>query len=157
MIQPRHKAYLDAMGIPVWVLRAVTPGDSKACPVQIGPGSGQVLLLCAAGDDLAGKLASDISRCLRAEPVWGWPVEDDSAGPLTEAVTERLFTHILVLGRDAEAAAFGGPAPELIGSAAVIRAPALADLGQSMADRRKLWALLCQHRLAGPRSQQGQD
>lgn len=157
MIEPPHKAYLDAMGIPVWVLRNTTSTRATVQAVHIGPGSGQVLLLCAARDESSGKLASDISRCLRAEPVWGWPVEDDSASPMAEAVAERLFTHILVFGSNAEAAAFGGPAPEVVGSAAVIRTPALPDLRQSMAERRKLWALLCQHRLAGSRSHSGQD
>ncbi|NNL96466.1 MAG: hypothetical protein HKO64_12665, partial [Xanthomonadales bacterium] len=144
MIAARQKAYLDAMNIPVWVLRSTAEASNSACAVQLGPGSGQVLLLCASREHSAGKLASDIARALRIEPVWGWPVDDPSCPLLAESVGERLFTHIVVFGSDAELSGFGGPASELLGSAAVIRAPAMPDLRQSAAERRKLWAQLCQ-------------
>ena len=154
-MQGRKKAYLEAMGIPVWELRNAVQTESAAQAVQLGPGAGQVLLLGSAADESAAKLSSDISRCLKSEPVWGWPAGDESGVRLEDSVGERLFTHVLVFGPETETVIFGGPAPDLVGSAVVVRAPSLEEIAQSGAGRRKLWAMLCQHRLAGIRDQTG--
>lgn len=154
-MQARRKAYLEAMGIPVWELREPTQAEAAAQAVQLGPGAGQVLLLGSTADESAAKLSSDVARCLKSEPVWGWPAGDESGARLEDSVGERLFTHILVFGPETETALFGGPAPDVVGSAVVIRAPSLEEIAQSGAGRRKLWAVLCQHRLAGIRDQAG--
>ena len=149
-------AYLKAMEIPVWVLRDREQADpAEILGVKLGPGSGQVLLLCNHVSETAGKLASDIARCLRAEPVWGWPAMDETAPALEEAVSEQLFTDILVFGSEVESAMFGGPAPELLGSAAVRRLPTISEIEGSHAARRSLWNALCNHGLAGVRKAGG--
>lgn len=155
MVQSRQKAYLDAMGIPVWVLRDGNASSHETLDVQLGPGSGQVLLLSSTLNESAGRLAADIARSLRSEPVWGWPATDEPGLNLQDAVKERLLTHIVVFGTDAAAQMIDRSASELLGSAIVVRAPSLSDLKTSVAERRKFWSILCQHRLAGPRGRPG--
>lgn len=112
----------------------------------IGPGSGQTLLLCQRRADAASRLASDIARCLDETPVWGWqaqPVNDPGfetdALDLESAIRDRLFTRVLVFGGSAAEA--GNPA-DVLGSARIIHAPALAELARSPEHKRNLWSKL---------------
>ncbi len=103
MRQKVQQAYLQAMGIEVWVARdsvqdeayaepeavaAVRPEPAAEAAVQqpavtewpaatgallIGPGTGNTLLVCSNAEEAATPLAADICRCLAVEPVWAWP------------------------------------------------------------------------------------
>ena len=151
MITLRQRAYLDAMGIPVWVARGGAPEksleDAPRGRIQLGPGDGQLMLLCGSISEPAGKLATDVARALGTRPVWAWPAADEGL-ELAEAVEEAMFTHVLVFGPETELGLFGGPAPELVGSAAVLRLPSLVELSSSPGARKTLWRTLTANRLA---------
>lgn len=160
MTSPLQRAYLDAMGIPVWQSRAsaaqaaemeIQPAAASrpAMALQLGPGSGPVLLLCQSVSEPASALATDIARSLDQSPVWGWPVAEAEAAAATEAISEGLFTHVIVFGLETIHALFGGEAPETVGAACVLRAPSLAALADSPSERKSLWRTLLQNHLAG--------
>ncbi|NND43751.1 MAG: hypothetical protein HKN58_00405 [Xanthomonadales bacterium] len=166
MSSPLQRAYLDAMGIPVWLSRepAVQPAGTEtetapesqpAMALQLGPGSGPVLLLCQSVSEPASALATDIARSLDQSPVWGWPVAEAEATAVTEVISEGLFTHVIVFGHETIHALFGANAPETVGAACVLRAPSLAALADSPAERKSLWRTLRQNHLAGTHSNAG--
>lgn len=159
--------YLDALGIDAWVSRASLarmarhqaeilaeglPGKAVDGPALvpgrylIGPGAGQTLFLCKRQEEASSRLASDIARCLDEAPVWGWQAQagmeagSDRAGmSLESAIQDRLFTRVLLFGTTAESTS---DQSTVIGSARIIYAAALADLGKSPQDKRSLWAQL---------------
>lgn len=142
-----QRAYLDAMGIPVWTLRetaeieptAVEPGLS----LKLGPGSGGVLLICAAVAESAGKLANDINRLLGGVPVWSWPDDGEDAVKPDVAVDENLFTTVAVFGADLAERIFGSETPQSLNSASLVLLPSMPDLEESAQARQALWAGLC--------------
>jgi len=147
----RQRAYLHAMGIPVWLARARGADAQPAAStgrVQLGPGQGPVLLLCGAIHEPACLLASDVARALACGPVWAWPAAPGEGLELPMAASEGLFTHAIIFGSETEIALFGGPAPDMLGPALVLRAPALDTLASSAGARRGLWRILADNRLA---------
>jgi hypothetical protein len=179
MNEVQRQQYLDAMGIQAWIskekadaraVQAAAPetrvsplreySDSKAqtsdTPVpdlcfEIGPGTGQTLLLCGRRAEASSQLASDIARCLDEVPVWGWQLPggstvsnrnshaDEAGLSLERAIKERLFTRVLVF---AAGPAKGTGGSEVLGSARVIYAPPLALLATSPEQKRNLWQQL---------------
>jgi hypothetical protein len=118
-------------------------GSAIAGRVVLGPGAGSTLLLCGKPGEAATALAADIARSLGSEPVWSWLAQDEAAPgvPLEQAIEERLFTRVLVFGRDLFAPA-ADPAVQVIGSARLIRVESIPVLVQSGAARRALWLAL---------------
>jgi DNA polymerase III psi subunit len=162
VISDRQHDYLDAMGISVWFLReSVSPVDSsvpgpsqltsspsssfadKTPGLKLGPGSGGILLICAADTDSASRLANDISRALGNVPVWAWPDADDAAVELTSAVEDKLFTTVAIFGNDLAAQFFDGEPPASLKSAKVVLLPAMSDLQGGAEARRALWMTFC--------------
>jgi DNA polymerase III psi subunit len=173
--EQQRRQYLHAMGIEPLVCRGLgmavaagpvaqpavdehfspAPGQSadtaEAC-YEIGPGAGSTLLLCDSREQAASPLASDIARCLDEVPVWGWNVaadQQDARAPaftLESAIRDRLFTRVLLFS-DA-----GYPQALVIGSARIIRAPALPQLANDPQQKRVLWSQLTEHGWAGRRS-----
>jgi hypothetical protein len=154
------------MGIPVWVSRTAQgerPGqDSRtdqaqplaveqAAGLQLGPGKGAVLLLCASVNEPSGVLATDLARALGNNAVWAWPAAGEHGTRPEAAVAEGLFTHLLVLGKNVDAAVFGGKTPESLGAAAVLRVDSLDELAASERSKRALWETLCSHGLVAGR------
>ena len=174
MDERQRLQYLDAMGIQAWiskqqaavcaVLAAAVELKESPTPVyidseaktsstsiqdlvfEIGPGTGQTLLLCGRREEASSQLASDIARCLDEAPVWGWQSQnkvvtdsDDAGLNLERAIMERLFTRILVF-TSGSAAKEGGS--EMLGSARVVYAPPLAILARSPEQKRALWLQL---------------
>jgi DNA polymerase III psi subunit len=146
-ISTRQKAYLDAMGIGVWCLRrsacAAIPDKKTVLRLKLGPGSGGVLLVCAADTDSASRLASDINRVLGNVPVWAWPNADAGAVKLSNAVDENLFSTIAVFGEDLAAQLFDGELPVSLNSANIVMLPAMQDLLSQADARRVLWDTFC--------------
>ena len=144
-----QRAYLEAMGIPVWVRRglAQAAGPTPVAALQLGPGKGPLLLLCAGVHESSSLLAADIARALRCEPVWGWPAPVGEGRGVASAVGDGLFTQVLTFGSETETALFGGPAPESLGSARVLRAASLPALAADPDERRGLWRMLVENRL----------
>lgn len=152
MTTPLQRAYLDAMGIPVWMARRGERPEqsrgSEAALLQLGPGNGPVLLLCDSVDGPAAPLATDVARTIGSGPVWGWPSTADAGMPAAEAVAEGLFTHVLVLGEKAGKSLFGGRVPDQLGAAVVLELGSLEELAASAAARRALWKALADQGLA---------
>ena len=168
--EARRRHYLDALGIDAWVSRASLarlaghqqgslakelPESAMAAPNDlpasycIGPGLGQTLLLCECQEEASSRLASDIARCLDEAPVWGWkeatPIRagtEESGLGLETAIRDRLFTRVLIFGAAAESSQ---DQSSLVGSARVIRAVSLAELGSKPEHKRKLWSQLVTH------------
>ena len=139
MYSERQSHYLRSMGIDLWVLRQ---GDDQDLPVpvrsvQLGPGAGDILLLCQDASESASRLGADVARSLDCEPVWGWPVGDENEPGLAleSAITDRLITRVLVFG---PGLLTGGT----VGKARVIQTDAMITLRQSPTARKALWSQL---------------
>ncbi len=167
MISSRQWAYLDAMDISVWSLREtvsplvstppipsqlssspltsspVTSSVDKRPGLKLGPGSGGILLICAADTDSASRLSNDISRALGNVPVWAWPDADVAAIELADAVEDKLFTTVAIFGNDLAAQFFDGELPASLNSAKLVLLPAMSDLQGEAEARRSLWTIFC--------------
>jgi DNA polymerase III psi subunit len=147
MINSRQQAYLDAMDIGVWCLRE-TPSIKTCVPasqpgLKLGPGGGGVLLVCAADNHSASRLANDISRTLGSVPVWAWPSSDSNAAKLADAVEENLFTTVAIFGKDLAGQFLEGDLPVSLGSAKLVLLPAMDDIQDHADAKRALWTTLC--------------
>ena len=141
MIEAQRRAYLEAMGIGVWINKPAVPDADRWV---VGPGSGNMLLLCRTARESATRLAADIGRSLGGDPVWAWPdPEGRQEYPvLKDTIEQNLFTQVLLFGQMLASQVFKGGVPEVIGSA---RLQVTADLGELAVDgmaRRKLWQSL---------------
>ena len=149
MIGGRQQAYLEAMGISLWESRPLAQQDApvvaKAQGIKLGPGSGGILLICAADTEPASKLSNDISRCLGSVPVWAWPDSNAAAMSPADAVDENLFTTVAIFGQALAGQLFSGELPTRLESASLVLLPAMHDLELHAEARRELWQLLCRH------------
>ena len=141
MIEERRRAYLQALGLDVWLPRP--PGPEPGC-VGVGSGRGSTLLLCLSADHCRTDLAKDVARALGGDPVWAWldPAVDEEARILREVVAERLITRILVFGPETARRAFAGDVPEILDSATTVVLPSVQELAASGAARQALWSRL---------------
>lgn len=142
MIEAQRRAYLEAMGIGVWINRVAAP--DVVLRWVVGPGSGSTLLLCRTAQESATPLAADIGRSLGGDPVWAWP---DPAGgqeypSLGDTMEQYLFTRVLLFGHALAGQAFTGRVPEMLGSASVQVTADLEELAVDGMARRKLWRYL---------------
>ena len=155
MISDRQQAYLDALGIEVWTLRASESCTSNVSPyvspdvagdapgLKLASGRGGVLLVCAVDADSASRLANDISRALGSTPVWSWPDDEENAVQLPVAVDENLFTTVAIFGRDLAARFFGTEIPGSLSSAKLVVLPSMQELESQPLSRESLWATIC--------------
>lgn len=162
MYTQRQTEYLKNMGIDVWVLRRdgdqaaplpapeISVSDGRPAPagekprVLLGPGTGDILLLCRDAAESASRLAADIARSLDCEPVWGWPEQNarEAGISLDRAIEDRLFTRVLVFGAALHQSGSGaGP----VGKARVIYTESMDVLQQQASARKALWAKLYEH------------
>jgi DNA polymerase III psi subunit len=147
MLSNRQQAYLDAMDIGVWNLRESVPPVPEVAlnlaQLKLGPGSGRILLICAADTDSASRLANDINRALGGAPVWAWPVDAADAVDLGNAVTENLFTTVAFFGQSVASRFFAGEPPAHLNSANLVLLPSMQDIQGKAEARRALWASFC--------------
>jgi len=147
MINSRQQAYLEAMDIGVWRLRKTpstcAPDLDTGIGLKLGPGSGGILLICAADTHSASRLANDIARALGSVPVWAWPDSDTNAIKLKEAVEENLFTTVAIFGDDLARQCNGSELPVSVGPAKLVVLPAMEDIQRQAAARRALWTVFC--------------
>lgn len=157
MIAARKQAYLDALAIPVWVRKDLPDRVPQFRPagLAVGPGTGQVLMICARVEQPSAQIASDIARSLKYEPVWAWLSAQEPAVAMADAVVERLFTTIIIFGKDVASALFDGQPPTTVHSARLLVVPATEELQASPSQRKVLWRLLCNSQLAGSRQSPG--
>jgi hypothetical protein len=141
MIETQRRAYLEAMGIGVWINK---PAPPDAARWLVGPGSGSTLLLCRSPEESGTRLAADIGRSLGGDPVWAWPdPESNQENPsLEDTIEQYLFTQVVLFGTTLAGQAFNGKIPGILGSA---RVQVTADLDELAVDgmaRRHLWQFL---------------
>lgn len=143
MSEVRRRAYLEAMGFDVWVAR---PPDLQWDRLQMGPGQGSTLLVCASPEEGESTISSDIARAIGGDPVWAWPdPQDDPEAPrLEDAVRDRLFTRVIVFGEIVAERLFGGLPPDVLLSSAVNVTCTLGELSTRGSAKRALWQLLRQ-------------
>jgi hypothetical protein len=139
MIETQRQAYLEAMGIPVWVPKAV--GEESHVRLTIASGAGSTLLVCRDGGERSNVIVSDIDRYLGNERVWAWPATDQDANSLSlqEAVDQKLFTRIVIFGTNLAQWVFNGDAPPVVGSAQTVVCADLDELALSGSSRKALW------------------
>lgn len=138
MIEARKQAYLEAMGIDVWVPRPERPLPGR---LLVTPGEGSTLLVVASGDDPGRAIGRDIDRALGGEAAWAWPDPEGRAESpsLEEAVRDGLFTQVIVFGTRVADELFEGEAPQVVASSAVAVAAALDDLATRGSAKKQLW------------------
>ena len=148
-----QRAYLEAMGIPVWISKEHAEQENlQAAPgLKVGPGSSQILLVCAGAEEASRRIAADIARCLKSEPVWAWSEPESEEPLITEVVSEHLFTTVMIFGQDLAAELLGTVVPDTIGSASVITTETLAGLESSPSAKRVLWQQIKAGHLAARR------
>jgi hypothetical protein len=179
MALARRHAYLQALGLDPLVLR-VRPGNtvcvrpegaaaSESCApglesLHLGPGDGSILLVCNNPAEAATRLATDIARSLDSEPVWSWPTQAETGQGYTlqQIIEQRLFTRVLIFGKQADARAprlasdlgnelagevaskqAGDADANVIASARILRTLSIGELEKSAGAKRALWAELC--------------
>ncbi|MEE8339313.1 MAG: hypothetical protein V3R56_04160 [Xanthomonadales bacterium] len=141
MIETQRRAYLEAMGIGVWVIKSAAPDADRWV---VGPGGGSTLLLCRTADESGTRLAADIGRSLGGDPVWAWPDPEARLEypSLKDTIEQYLFTQVLLFGSALTDLAFKGSVPEVLGSASVQVVADLDELAVGGMARRKLWQCL---------------
>jgi hypothetical protein len=142
MTESRRRAYLEAMGFDIWLAR---PGPDDflrlCCPVIEGKDGGRSLLVCERPDLPGSRLAGDIERALGGDASWAWPAADDASETfvLRDLVNERLFTEVLVFGRELPPLLGCRTEPQVLDSARVWPLPSLDELMVSPQARQALW------------------
>lgn len=141
MIDARRQAYLEAMGLDVWVARPPAPEPGR---LVFESGTGSTLLVCADASLRHSKLAGDIVRALGGQPAWAWPdcEGDPRAQDLAGAIDQELFTQLIVFGEDLAGEIFREDVPAVLGSAAVSVCPGLDELAVRGTAKKSLWQLL---------------
>jgi len=111
---------------------------------EIGPGSGQTLILCDSREDTSLQIASDIARSLGEAPVWGWRLIGSESGgvQLDGAIKDRLFTRVLLFTGSAGSSTGQS---KVMSSARVFFAPSITALANSPQQKRALWAELARN------------
>lgn len=140
MSETRRRAYLEALGLDVWLTKAAAAEPAGL----VVSGDGCLLLVCSSAEESASRLAGDISRVLGDDVAWAWPDTADAAESLTlaQAVERFLFTGILLFGKAVEKQLFAAQPPAVLGSARVLRAPGLDELAVRGTAKQTLWQLL---------------
>ena len=141
MIEAQRRAYLEAMGIGVWINKPAAPDADRWV---VGPGSGSTLLLCRTAEESGTRLATDIGRSLGGDPVWAWPDPEgrQEYPSLGDTIERYLFTQVVLFGHALAGQAFKGSVPEFHGSASLQVAADLDELAMDGMARRKLWQYL---------------
>jgi hypothetical protein len=138
MIEVRRRAYLEALGLDVWVAR---PSAAEHGLIGVGAGTGSTLLISTSVADCTTELAGDLARALGGDPVWAW-LEPAGGEALEAVIGNRLITRVLLLGAEPARSLFRGSIPEIVGSATVTSAPGLDERAVSAGSRQVLWKQL---------------
>ena len=141
MMETQRRAYLEAMGIGVWINKPAAPDADRWV---VGPGSGSTLLLCRTAEESGTRLAADIGRSLGGDPVWAWPDPEgrQEYPSLKDTIEQYLFTQAVLFGPALAGQAFNGSVPEVLGSASLQVTADLDELAVDGMARRKLWQCL---------------
>lgn len=141
MIEAQRRAYLEALGLDVWIARSVA---TEGAALGASAGQGSTLLICSSLADCETAIAGDIARALGDDPVWAWLelAADAAIQRLEDLIVDRLITRAVVFGRVPARALFRGEVPGIVGSATLSVAPPLEELAASGDARRDFWRQL---------------
>lgn len=141
MIEAQRRAYLEALGVDVWIARQ-PPADRGRLGLATGRGS--TLLICPTVADSSTELARDLARALGGDPVWAWldPGPGEDGHELGDVVADRLITRVFLFGPEPARALFRGPPPEILGSATVSVLPGLDELAVRGTAKQAVWRQL---------------
>jgi hypothetical protein len=141
MIESRRRAYLDAIGLDVWLIKPPKPEFDR---LLFQPGEGRTLLICDSPDATATRIAGDIARAFAGDVVWAWPdPEGKRENPtLEQAVDQYLFTRAIVFGAGLGRQMFRGKAPLVTGSASITVTNSVDELAVRGDARRAFWMQL---------------
>jgi len=141
MSEPLRRAYLEAMGLDVWVARPPRPQRDR---LLVCPGQGSTLLICQSAEESVTKLAGDIARALGQQLVWAWP--DEAGMPdsptVEQAVVQQLFTRIIVFGPALANQLFKGDIPQVLVSSMVSVTSGLDELAVNGTVKQAFWISL---------------
>lgn len=145
MNESRRRAYLDAMGLDVWLMK---PAEAEQNRLMISRGEGSTLLICNSAGESSTRLAGDIARTLGGDPVWAWPDPDgrQECPTLEQAVSQFLFTRVVLFGSSLEQSLFDAQVQEVLASAGVLVTAGLDELAASGSARQKLWKRILEKR-----------
>jgi len=138
MIESHRVAYLEALGLDVWRAKPAEPDFNR---LVLQPGEGGTLLVCELPEATATRIAGDISRALAGDAVWAWPDPDggEELPRLEEAVSQQLFTRVVLFGKSLQQHLFKGEVPTVVGSAGIILTASLENLAVQGRTKRALW------------------
>ncbi len=138
MIELRRRAYLDALGIDVWLSKPVEADRNR---LLFSPGQGDTLLVCSSAESSITRLASDITRTLGGEVIWAWPDPEgrQESPTIAEAVDQFTFTRVVIFGSDLGRAICSNDPPEFGASTRTLTAPDLNELAERGTARRLFW------------------
>jgi len=147
MNESRRRAYLDAMGLDVWLIKAA---EAERNRLVISHGEGGTLLVCDSAEACSTRLAGDVVRTLGGDPVWAWPDPEgrQERPTLEQALKQFPFTRVVLFGSGLGQQLFGGEVPEILASAGIVVAAGLDELAVSGAAKRKFWKQIAEKRLA---------
>jgi DNA polymerase III psi subunit len=138
VIESQRRAYLDAMGLDVW---SIKPPEQEFDRLLFQPGEGSTLLICDALEATATRIAGDIVRALAGKVVWAWPDPEGStqSPTLEQAVSQYLFTRVVLFGDGLARQMFRGDAPLVTGSASITVSDSLDELAVLGNAKQALW------------------
>lgn len=141
MIESRRLAYLDAMGFDIWTAK---PPESELNRLVLQAGDGDTLLICERPDLTASRFAADVGRALAGSGIWAWPDPAGCPGSLSleEAVSQRLFTRVVLFGRGLQRQMFKCDIPLVVGSARIHATDGLEELAVRGSAKLAFWNLL---------------
>jgi DNA polymerase III psi subunit len=149
MNEAQRRAYLEAMGIEVWISRERSAVDSgPPGRLGVGKGRGSTLLICERLADSESVLGQDVARAVAAvcgqPPLWAWldPEPPEPATHLEELISSRLVTRVFVLGASVRERIGYAGSRDIIGSARITTVPAADELEHRAEARRALWRQL---------------
>jgi DNA polymerase III psi subunit len=145
MNESRRRAYLDAMGLDVWLMK---PPETEKNRLMISRGEGSTLLICNSAGESSTRLAGDIARTMGGDPVWAWPDPDgrQDCPTLQQAVSQFLFTRVVLFGSSLGQSLFDTQVPEVLASAGILVTASLDELAVNSSARQKLWERILEKR-----------
>lgn len=141
MNEARRRAYLEALGLDVWVK---CPDAGSGSLLGANQGRGSTLMVFPRSSDVESELVRDLLRAVGGDPACAW-LDPDPGGDgetLEALVAGRLITRILLFGGQPAKRLFAGAVPEVFGSSRLSVAPDLGTLAKNGPAKKALWGAL---------------
>ena len=138
MIESRRRAYLEVMGYDIWSARLPEPESNR---LLIQAAEGDTLLVCRSPETAASPFAGDVARALGDRGVWAWPDPEgrSESATLHDAVSQYLFTRVVLFGPELVSQLFKDDVPMVIGSARILATADLEELAVAGTAKLEFW------------------